>query len=489
MEHQNSPAPATLRAGALKLPAVLMQGITHMAPAAGLILSIQFIVKEAGALTPLAYVIAFLIVLTLGVSLTQLAAHLPSAGGYYTYLSRTVHPRAGFLTAWLYFLYDPTSTAINLAYMGLLLQQALRSEWGVICPWWSFLIVAALLIGLLSYYGVEVSAYLMLGLGILEVAIVLVLCAAGLSPDTATGTAPAAGAALAGSIVSSGTSARGLWLGVVLAIFSFTGFESVAPLAEESEAPRRNLPRAIIGGILLMGVFYLFTSFALLRAWRVLHLGDLSAFAGAGEYPVFLIARRVWGRAWVLILLALLNSVIAVSIACTTSSTRVFFAMGRAGALPRALAFVHPVHRTPVLAIWLQTAITLIIGLGLGFWIGPDQEYFFLGVVMTLGMVLVYGAGNLGVFLVFRGERRASFNPILHLVFPLFSTVALVAVGALSIYPLPPPPLCYAPHVVLVWLALGVGLLLITRLRGKEALLLDAGKTAFEREPKTTPGP
>ena len=43
----------------------------------------------------------------------QLARRLPSAGGYYTYVSQTVGPRAGFLTAWLFFLYTPINPAIQ----------------------------------------------------------------------------------------------------------------------------------------------------------------------------------------------------------------------------------------------------------------------------------------------------------------------------------------------------------------------------------------
>src|SRR5262249_19680866 len=119
----------SLRAGALKLPSVLMQGITHIAPAVGIILTLQLIKSLAGVTAPLAYLIAFVIVLTLGLSLTQLAKHLTSAGGYYTYVSRTVHPRAGFLTAWLYFLYDPTAAAINLAFMGYFVQGTLKAEY------------------------------------------------------------------------------------------------------------------------------------------------------------------------------------------------------------------------------------------------------------------------------------------------------------------------------------------------------------------------
>src|SRR5437867_10990023 len=96
-----------LRSGALGLSGVLMQGITHIAPATATLFTIQLTTSYAGVTAPLAYLIAFLIVMMLGVSVTQLAKHFPSAGGYYTYVSRTVSPRAGFLTSWLFFLYEP----------------------------------------------------------------------------------------------------------------------------------------------------------------------------------------------------------------------------------------------------------------------------------------------------------------------------------------------------------------------------------------------
>ena len=94
-------AKTELRAGALRLPGVLMQGLTHMAPATALLFTIQFTTSQAGLVAPLAYLIAFPIVIVLGVCLMQLAKCFPSAGGYYTYVSRTVHPRAGFLASWL----------------------------------------------------------------------------------------------------------------------------------------------------------------------------------------------------------------------------------------------------------------------------------------------------------------------------------------------------------------------------------------------------
>src|ERR671932_258984 len=93
-------AQTQLQAGALGLVPVLMQGVTHIAPAVGLVLTIQFIAAQAGVTAPLAYFIAFLIVMTLGIALTQLAKYLPSAGGYYPYGSTTLGPRAGVPPTW-----------------------------------------------------------------------------------------------------------------------------------------------------------------------------------------------------------------------------------------------------------------------------------------------------------------------------------------------------------------------------------------------------
>jgi len=94
--------------------------------------------------------------------------------------------------------------------------------------------------------------------------------------------------------------------------------------------------------------------------------------------------------------------------------------MGRARSLPAALEYIHPRFRTPVNAILLQTFITLTIGIAIGFWIGPDQEYYFLGVTMTLTLIFIYSAGNVGVFFLYRRERRAEFSPVLHFLFPRF---------------------------------------------------------------------
>jgi len=254
-------AQTELRAGALRLPGLLMQCLTHMAPAAALLFTIQFTTSQAGLAAPVAYLTAFPIVLVLGVCLMQLARCLPSAGGYYTYISRTVNPQVGFLAAWLYFLYDPIVAAFILAYLGSVIEHALKAGYGVIFPWWAFLLAAGSLVGWVTYRGVRVSAKSMVVLGVAGVTIAMVLSLWGFfMPGPG-------GISFSPFNPAKAASRNGLALAVIFSIFAFNGWECGAPLAEESENPRQNLPRAILISILVMGVCLVFGSWGLLVGW------------------------------------------------------------------------------------------------------------------------------------------------------------------------------------------------------------------------------
>lgn len=465
-------AETELQAGALRLPGVLMQGLTHMAPATALLFTIQFTVTQAGIAAPLAYLVAFPIVIVLGVCLTQLAMYLPSAGGYYTYVSRTVHPRVGFLASWLYFLYDPMVAGFLLAFIGSVMEQALRAAYGVVFPWWLFLILVGFLVGYVTYRGITVSAKWMVILGAAGVAIALVLSLWGFfRPGSG-------GINLAPFNPAHASSRSGLFLAVIFSIFAFNGWESVAPLAEESENPRRNLPRAMLISILVAGVFLVLGAWGLLVGWGT---NDLASFIASRENPTFVLARHYWGNGWVLVLLSLLNSVIAAAIAANSGATRVWFGMARSGSLPSALAKVHPKYKTPVNGVKLQIFLTFAVGLGLGWWIGPAKEFEFMGTMLTFALILVFSATNLGVFLYFYRERREDFNVILHVIFPLVGTLALFFVAYSSLTPWPPPPIGYTPWVVIIWLALGLLVLLVMNLTGKEDWIGQAGRVAEER--------
>ena len=63
---------------------------------------------------------------------------------------------------------------------------------------------------------------------------------------------------------------------------------------------------------------------------------DINGFTGSSELPAFVLGHRFWSHAWILVLIALFNSALAVAIATTNAATRIFFGMARSGALPGA---------------------------------------------------------------------------------------------------------------------------------------------------------
>jgi amino acid transporter len=477
-------AETELQAGALGLGSLIAQSLTHIAPAMGFLTGATFIATYAGTAIPLAYLLAFLVCLTIALSLIQLAKHLPSAGGYFTYVSRTLSPRFGFITAWLYFLYDPTVAAINFAIIGVIFEQVLKDRAGITFPWWATVLLGTILVVAIMYRGVQISGKIMIVLAAIEVAILLIFSLAGVfSPG------PGGVSAIPFQLDANYPIDK-LFVGVVFAIFAFTGFEAVAPMAEESENPRRYLPRAILISLSLMGLFYVIAAWGLVIGWGT-DIFD-TEFAGGSVSTFMDLAVRLFGSwGWILLFLAILNSGIAVGIAGGNAATRVWFSMGRGGALPRWLGYVHPRYKTPTHAILLYGVITLALALG-GSWLfgyitndergfAPDTLFFWFGLAITLGLIGVYGLGNIGVIRFYLTERRAEFNIFWHLIIPVISTIAILVVGYYSLQGLVAPYI-YAPMFVAVWVVVGIVILIFARLTGREQWFLKAGEVAYERQ-------
>jgi amino acid transporter len=147
----------------------------------------------------------------------------------------------------------------------------------------------------------------------------------------------------------------------------------------------------------------------------------------ATAWPVATFAQRVWGGAWVFLLFALLNSAIAVSIACFNGGTRTWYGMGRSGVLPTALGKVNPKRKTPVNAIHLEVAMQIVAFVCILIW-GVSNVFLTWANAITIGLVLMYILANIGVVKYYLTEGRAQFNPLLHLVVPVVASAAGVVV-------------------------------------------------------------
>jgi len=474
-EPGGAPLTTTLQRDQIGLLGATMQAITHISPAIAALFFTQFVISLAGITAPLAYVAGFIIVLLLGSTLVQLSKHLPSAGGYYTYVSRAVNPRAGFLTSWMFILYSPIASGPVYAFFGLIVQNELKSNYNIDLPWlWPVSVLFfAPVIAYMQIRGLKLSAKALVITGGLEMLIVLALALTGFIEPGSGG-------------VSVSVFDPGKWLGfsgfalaVVFSVQGLTGWEAAAPLAEETTDPKRNVPLSVYLSIVIIGIYLVIVFWGVITGFGINNVQDIIT---GTELPALTLAHRLWGAGWILILIAFLNSVIGNGLSTANVSTRMWYSMARSGSFPKALAKTHPVYKTPVNAILVQMFLSLGIGLIPGFMFGADVSFFFVdGLILVLGVTIVYLMANLAVFLFYRGEHKDEFNIVLHVIFPLIGSAVLIYAVYASFFPtLPAAPYVYAPIVDGIWLIIGIALLFYLRARGQEDWLLKAGEAIGE---------
>ncbi len=465
-----------LREHSIGLPGVLFQSITHMAPAAAVAYSIYISVPHAGAALPLAVFLALVACLLAANSIGQLAKELPSAGGLYTYAARTLGPYAGFFVGWLFLLFEPLVAPFLFLECGWAMHEVMSSEagWNYSGQWWIWVTAVAIIVFLLTYRDIRISANAGVILGLFEIGVF---------------------AALAIWILLSNTghlnlqpfnpnhapegAFTGVGKGMVFAILAFIGFEASAPLGEEAKHPRRTIPLAVVGSCLAIGLFYVLLSYA----W-VFGEGGISTFAakaGGSADPWRDMAKVFWGGGWVLVFAAIINSIIANSNAGFNAATRVYYAMARNGIAPKALARTHPTFKTPHVAIILNTAIAVGLSYVLGWKWGPLNGFIILATAATVVVIVVYMLVMAGSIRYFMGPRREAFNPLLHLVFPVAGIVLFAFPLYYQYFPLPPYPIRYAVWFALGWVIAGLvlGAIMWQRnpqgLRNAERIYVDEG--------------
>src|SRR5579864_3965004 len=414
----------TLSRGAIGLREVLFQSVTSMAPAGAVALSIAAGATYAGGALPLAVLLALVACLLVASSIGQLAKHLPSAGSIYTYPAEAIHPALGFLVGWGYALVEALIGPITMILCGYLIGSITNSEfgWPFTTTWVIFMIVASVLIAALNYRGIKVSARAGTILGTFEIVVFVAL---------AIWLVAKAGSANTGSVftlhyatITSYKGFSGIAAGSIYTILAFIGFEASAPLAEEARNPRRTIGIAVVMSCLVIGLFYVFTTYA----------GDV--FTGPDKYvsfgslgggsPWIQLGRDAWGLGWVVVFLAILNSTFANGNAGTLATTRTWYAMARVGVLPSPLARVHPRWNSPFVGVAVQLIVTLAIGLPIGLHFGPTVAFVFLATILTGIMIAIYMVFNLSCLMYYARRARPEFNWLLHGIIPVLGIVAFL---------------------------------------------------------------
>ncbi len=305
-----------------------------------------------------------------------------------------------------------------------------------------------------GYYGIRTSARLGTILGVSEIAVFLVL---------AVFLVVHAGGHNSGQVFTthySPTGVTGVIGGSVFTLLAFGGFEGAAPLAEEARNPRHTIQRAVLLATLLIGVLYVFTTYAVDVAYGPNRFAAFASQTGNASWEG--LARSLYGLFWFFVFLAIVNSTIANANAGVNVSSRTAYAMGRIGAFPRFLAIVSPRHRSPVYSVLVAFVITVAVTLALGLKYTPTVAFAMVGTGLVIVLVAIYIVMN-AACIGFFARRRGAFNWLSHLVIPLLGIAAFVPAWLTSagikvfsfVTPLA-PPLSYMGPGVGGFMVLGV---------------------------------
>ncbi len=476
-----------LRKDAIGLPDVIFASVTTMAPAAAAAFSIAVGAVFAGGSLVAGVVIALVGCLFTALSIGQLARHLPTAGGMYTYIARGLGSKLGFLAGWGFAGLYPLGIPLVSILFGSILGSTLQAHFSLSYnAWWVIgTIFCVLLVGGLNLTNVQVSARFGLVLGALEILVMVALSITLIIEAGSRNTFSVFTTHYATVPGFHGTS--GIIAGSVYAILAFIGFDAAAPLAEETRNPRRNVGCAVIGSCLIIGVFYVLTTYA-----ATVYFGAgrfISFYTAGGGNPWNLMATAVWGGGWVVLFIALLNSNAACANGGGLASTRTQWAMGRIRVLPSVFGRTSRKWGSPYVAVLVSFGGGLALALWLGEQYTPLTAFALIGTIITGAVVPIYIAVNLACIVYFWREHRSEFNVLKHLLFPVLGIVLFVPAFftdlGITLFKFISPltyPLSLAGIVVAAWYALGVAVLVFFAIRHPGRIAATA-KVFLEPEP------
>nr|WP_319563596.1 APC family permease [uncultured Rhodoferax sp.] len=460
----------SLKKGHLSFSDVVAQAVGTIAPSGSPALVIPAVFATAGNGTWLAYLFATFALLILSLNINVFSSRSASPGSLYTFAGQGLGPFWGAVSGWsllIAYLFTGAAVVAGSVYYFLVLLHQIAGDFSDLAA----SVVISLLLLVAAWYiawkSIRLSTRVSLTVeGITIVAILAVVAGYFLHSGNWVDQS---------QIQLSGVTLDNARLGLVLAFFSFVGFESATVLGHEAKEPLRVIPRSVITTVLGIGIFFVLSSYALVAAFQGL-VPDL----GKTDAPVSALAASVGlGFLAPVVSLGVAASFFASALASINAAARVIYAFSHHGILHTRAGDAHHAHATPHIAVSAASIIVLILSLALTLQgIGLLDAFGYLGSVATFGFLVSYVLVSVGapVFLKRRGELKPR-----HIVFSV-SSVLLLAIPLFGVlYPVPPYPLNLLPYVFIGLLVSGLLYFLYVQRKSPDTLNLieaDLGKAA-----------
>lgn len=368
-----------LRRGVLSPAETLAQSVSAIAPTTTPAMTIPLVFAMAGSGTWLVYLLATAGMALIGVLIGCFARRSASPGSLYKYVTESLPDWASGLAGWALLLaYVTTAVSVTggfVQYANVLLQAGI----GRTAPAALLATIAILIAAIMAYRDIRLSARSMLWLEAASVAcilaiVALVLIRHGLHLDTA-------------QFKLQGASVSGMRLGMVLALFSFVGFESATALGEEARNPLKTIPRAVLQSAIGLGFLFVVCAYT-----EVLGFRGLSENLGQSPAPFHTLAHQVGVSALgIAVDVGAMMSMFACVLACTTAGARVLLTMSHHGLTHAHLTRTHHRNETPHIAVLVTGIVTFVLTVALALrGISGADIYGWMGSLATYGFLTAY---------------------------------------------------------------------------------------------------
>ena len=421
---------------------ILAQSVSTIAPTTTPAATIPLVCALAGNGTWLAYVLATTAILLVALCVGKYARFSASPGSLYSYASMTLPPPLAATAAWsLLLAYVATGASVigGFYHYGVLLY---RDATGHSLSTVFLALLVTVVSAWIAWRDVKISARLMLWIEATSVSVILIVVALVLFRN---------GWHLDWQQLHlHGMTGSGLRLGLVLALFSFVGFESAATLGSEARDPLRTIPRAVIQSALLAGAIFTICAYS-----EVLGLRTVGQDLGTSQAPMRVLA-QVGGIPilGLIIDIGVLVSMFAGTLACITAAARVLLLMSHRGLTHSALRKTHQRHETPALAIFVTgTAAVLPVAILAARGASGLDVYGWMGSLATYGFIVAYALVCLALPHYLKSQN--SFRPGAQIIPWLASTAMLLALIG-NLYPVPEGPYGKLPYIYIAYLAAGM---------------------------------
>lgn len=451
---------STLEAESVNLVEVFFQSLTYISPGTSLALVLPFVVVFAGGALPLVVIFIFVGCLATAWLLGEFSAKLPSSGGFLTYVANGFGPNVGFMAGWLYVLCLLVDVAGIFLLLGGFVSAQLNSSlhWNSTLVWVLVTILLASFVTLNGLRRARKGTRLGAILGTIEVAAFAILSIWLIIAAGSRNTFSVFTTHYANAPGYKGVS--GIFAAAVLTILAYQGFESAVVLGEEAQKPRISIKKGMMISVVAILCYFILATYA-----STVYYGA-AKMVGFGSYgngaPWDQLARDVWGGGWIIIFLAIVNSVTACANAANITTTRTLFAMSRAGVLPRRLSATNR-ENVPGPAQWVTSVIALVGAIITAIIWGPMPAATFL-LTITSGIIIVlYIVSAAGCVSFYYRRFRSEFSILRH-VLPALVVVAAFVPAFLATFgirafrfvtPLAWPEKLVAP-IIIAWFVIGL---------------------------------